>query len=234
MKIQTVVDSQRGCGWRKPGGLYLRTDAPGRDCGKFPVPLEVCPCCHAGIKPSRGWTWINPQPFLDAVRCTSFSLMENKPCPCEMCPMASPPTKAGLLWIGEKFYKTPADWLKESNKLGVSRRISTVPHDFKIGETWVFVAHRLAITMPCPCTVEHRLDKIVSTPPVKDCPDCKGTGNIQSPGMFQAFKPDRIEYVTKGTETAEEIEDLTKRGITPVKVVRDIDQKELAGLATEK
>lgn len=52
--------------------------------------------------------------------------------------------------------------------------------------------------------------------PETECPTCEGTGGL--PGIFHAFRPTAIEYVTRGDETAEEIEALDKRGTTPVKV----------------
>jgi hypothetical protein len=57
--IQTLFEGKRGCGYRKPGGLYLRTDGHGRYCGALPIELTVCPTCSQGIKPARGWTWLN-------------------------------------------------------------------------------------------------------------------------------------------------------------------------------
>ena len=41
-----------------------------------------------------------------------------------------------------------------------------------------------------------------------------------TPGIFRVFRPERIEYVLKGTETEEEIAAIVKRGLTPVRVER--------------
>ena len=113
-----------------------------------------------------------------------------------------PGTKSGLLWIGEKYYPTPEHWLQESQRLGVSRRISQVPRDLTIGETWVFVAHR---AVP--------YAKLV----LEDGEMCKKPG----PAIFHAFKPTAIEYIIRGDEREEELESLVRRGITPICVVRD-------------
>lgn len=211
MNIQTVIDSERGCGWRKPGGIYLRCDGISTACGKMPIPLTVCPCCHAGIKPSRGWTWFNPRPFVESIPCKSEKRN------CNSCILSTPPEKAGLLWIGEKFYPTPEDWSNEAMRLGISRRISALPKGFDLGTTWVFVAHRKVIPG--------------MNPPQSDCPLCKGSGGTmpngtpcacrRGPGIFHVFKPSRVEYVVKGNESEEKLEDLVKRGITPVKVKRE-------------
>lgn len=212
VNIKTVVDSKRGCGWRKPGGIYLRCDGISRACGKLPVPLGICPCCHAGIKPARGWTWIDIRPFTEPVKCA----LEGEAA-CASCVLSHPPAQVGLLWIGEKYYPKPSDWIEEAHKLGVSRRISAVPKDFEVGTTWVFAAHRKAIPgfdeSKCTC----------------HCPDGKGQhlagceGYIATPGIFHVFRPDRIEYVTTGKESEEELAALAKRGLTLVKVQRDTD-----------
>lgn len=195
IEVQTVIDSKRGCGWRKAGGLYLRCDLPGFPCGKLPIPLDVCPCCHAGIKPSRGWTWFDPRPFVEARKCDLPA--------CNMSCVPSDrkltPERAGLLWIGEKFYHKPSDWLEEAARLGVSRRISAVPKDFKVGETWVFAAHRLCIALPAEEGKEPKFQA----------------------GIFHVFRPTRIEYVTSGKESQKKLQALVDRGITPVKVQRE-------------
>ena len=54
-----AVEAKRGCGYRKVGGLYLVSDGLGIPCDRLPITLEVCPCCGAGIKPARGWTWVD-------------------------------------------------------------------------------------------------------------------------------------------------------------------------------
>lgn len=187
IEIKEVIDHERGCGWRKEGGIYMMSSGISMPCGKLPIPLDVCPCCSAGIKPSRGWTWFNPRPFVENVPCTADRKI------CHSCILNTPPDKAGLQWIGEKFYPTPADWLKEAHELGVSRRVSMIPKNFEVGKTWIFAAHRKCIA--------------------------DGEDKWKA-GIFHIWRPDRIEYVTNGKETQEELEALVKRGITPVKVKR--------------
>ena len=46
---------------------------------------------------------------------------------------------------------------------------------------------------------------------------------IYKKGIFSAFVPERIEYVVKGTESPDELENMAKRGITLVNVIRDKD-----------
>ena len=40
--IHKRVEGKRGCGFRKPGGLYM-VSAVSAPCGKLPTPLDICP-----------------------------------------------------------------------------------------------------------------------------------------------------------------------------------------------
>jgi hypothetical protein len=129
-----AIEAKRGCGYRKVGGLYMVGPTTGHDCCKLPVAVHVCPVCAQGIKQTRGWSWIDPRPWL-AKACSYKSLL---------CPAAAPEQlgeRVGLLWIGRQFYPTPASFLHEAKTLGISRRISAVPRGFKVGVHWVFLAH---------------------------------------------------------------------------------------------
>jgi hypothetical protein len=205
MNITTVIEPKRGCGYRVPGGLYLRTDGIGRICGALPIELVVCPTCKQGIKPARGWTWINIAALVDAKGCTfqSWEVANG----CGDCPIADAKIQtAGLLWIGEKFYKTPVEFAKESARMGISRRITMVPRGFTLRETWVALAHRKAI----PVWIE---------------PDKKELD--YKPGIFHIFKPSRIEYVVKDNDPEEKLEKLEKRGFTLIKVEREQQELEV-------
>lgn len=200
--IQTVKDQRRGCGWRKKGGLYLMSDAPARECGLFPLALTVCPCCGVGIKPSRGWTWIQPKLLRAGTgQCTSEATY------CQSCPMwhllvGQEEQPMGLIWIGVRHYPTVAHFQREATLQGISRRIKSVPHDFVLGETWVALAHRHAIQEPLEMGQEPEF----------------------TPGIFRIFKPRRVEVVVGGDESDEEIEALLDRGLTPVVVERVLEQ----------
>lgn len=111
----------------------------------------------------------------------------------------------GLLWVGEKFYPNPYSFVEEAEKLGVSRRISAIPKKIVLGKTWILLAHPKAI----PHDVED-----------------PNTGKVETkfnPGIFYAFKPDRIEQIITKTQS-EDIDfmrAIEKRGITPVIVPDD-------------
>lgn len=190
--IIDVIDHERGCGKRKPGGLYLRSDNFGSSCGKLPLPLSVCPCCSAGVKPSRGWTWIDATKLFEGIACRNARLSTAA---CGQCPLNEGLGKAGLLWVGEGFYKTPEIWIQEAMEFGISRRIAHIPIGFKLRETWVLMAHRKAIT-------DYSVPNVVTL----------------RPGVFQIFLPTRIEYVVSGKETQEQLCQLEKQGVTLVRV----------------
>jgi len=210
VEVEIRVDKQRGCGWRKEGGLYLMGGGVSQPCGKLPIPLRSCPCCGHGIKPTRGWTWVDADALSSPYPCKL-----EKTGKCCTCPLGGKVGRAGLLWIGEKYYSSADEFLSEADDQGVSRRISRVPHGFRVGKTWVLLAHRK--------TVEERCPECKGNGGVfggKPCKECNGDGMIMTAGVFRLFQPTAIEYVTKGDETQEELESLVKRGITPVKVVK--------------
>lgn len=196
-------ESARGCGFRKVGGLYLVFDGAGHDCGKMPIPLCVCPTCGAGIKPARGWTWIDGDALTAEARkksCPrkrSYGQKKARRDACAGCPMDqdAPFGRAGLIWIGEQFYPTPVDFQREAARMGISRRIAAVPRGFEAGKTFVFLAHRFAFPNP-----------LVPEGPF-------------TPGVFSIFVPTRIEIICDGTESDDQIKEYEGRGLTPVKVI---------------
>lgn len=186
MTIITKHEGPRGCGYRKKGGLYFVGGRYGEPCGKLPIELTYCPCCGAGIKFSRGFQWIGSQ-LIEKVPCSASE--------CKQCPVWSGAIERyGLMWVGEKFYPTPDDFLMEARRMGISKRIATVPKDFVVSKDWILLAHKKAI-----CDIVDGKTEYIA-------------------GIFQAFKPTRIEYVVKGDETQEELERMEKRGITLVDV----------------
>ncbi len=143
-KVTTQFEDVRGCGFRAAGqtgvGKYLMG---GRgietDCERLPYPLTVCPCCGEGIKMSRSWTKIQAARLFDPVHSPACT---NRP-ECGNCPICRPHRvgdPAYLLWIGARSY-SPAAFVDEAMRMGVSRRINAIPREFRIGETWVFLAH---------------------------------------------------------------------------------------------
>ena len=223
--IKTMKEGKRGCGYRKTGGLYLMSYGDLFSCGRLPIPLVTCPTCGHGIKPARGWTWVDAHALMEVVKKPVISLVKMtevvatyKPCDnpqCGSCPVQKMIIglikKAGLIWIGEKYYPTPLDYQKEVDQMGFSRRISCVPHGFEIGKTWVLLAHRKAIQNPL----------------------VYGEDPEWTPGIFSVFRPTHIELVVEEDITEEEIEALEKRGITPV-IVKHAEEADTNGSLFEE
>lgn len=208
--IETRSEGRRGCGWRKEGGMYLMSDGPSRECGRLPIPCVTCPCCGRGIKQARGWTWVDGDEIL---RASPECPLRGKPT-CEACAIHDLVRHGigmvGLIWIGERYYPTVRHFQKEAEKMGISRRMSAIPRDFKLGETYVLLAHANAI--------------------LKHPPEMGGEIEYE-PGIFRIFKPERVEIVVSGEESDEVIEGYLKRGLTPVRIERIEDEQTPLGIS---
>lgn len=223
--VRVVTEGARGCGYRKVGGKYLVCDGEAMPCPALPLEVSRCPCCDAGIKPTRGFAWFSPALFFKFPCPPSCERYQERG-RCE--PFKQ--DRAGIVWVGGKFYPKPIDWLAESERMGVSRRIPQVPKDLEVGKTWVFVGHREAVDVKCEC-----FDEIKGPDP--DCEKCDGEGQHKGPGVFSMFKPTRIEVVVDADISQEDADKLIAKGFTPV-VVNRVDENghavdEDGGLVTE-
>jgi hypothetical protein len=188
-----AVEAKRGCGYRKVGGMYLVTFGAGQHCGKMPIRCDICPTCHGGIKPSRGWTWIDPVQLFGERECLTRG-------DCGTCPVGDHRLEQlgpiGLIWVGETHYPTPHSFTDEAKRMGISRRIKAIPKGYQVGETWIAFAHRK----------------------VKFGPDAE-----EAPGIFYFAQPMRIEKVVTASQSEDlaEMDKPRARGITPVIVPDD-------------
>lgn len=201
----SMNESERGCGFRKEGGLYLVADSPSKPCGKLPKEVAVCPTCGHGIKPGRGLQWTDPSAIWKAGPCERGLEYHDNPNltigTCRICPLYDPPDFGTILWIGDDY--TPGTWTAEAVTMGVSRRIPAVPKDnrFVVGKTLVLVGFRKVFDHPCAtCSGSGNLDTSEpGTEPsdelIKACPDCSGSGKVWNPGIVGAFIPKAIEYI---------------------------------------
>lgn len=224
--VTVSVEGKRGCGYRKKGGLYLIGEGIALPCKLLPKELTVCPTCGAGIKFSRGWTKINPRALFalkkaDEAIARDMNRAVCPPCPHDFCPGPrwALEERAGLMWVGAKFYPTLEDFIQEAEKVGISKRIKSVPREFEIGKTWVLLAHIKAYRRPCPKIDLEGHSKVF-------CKLCDN-GFIYSPGIFYAFNPKRVEKVVDEETPKEEIKKLEDRGITPVIVKKKEEQEQL-------
>jgi hypothetical protein len=108
-------------------------------------------------------------------------------------------------------------------QMGVSRRIPAVPRDFKVGQTWIALAHPKAVPGEC----DHGAPAGM---PCANCPDGASAGEWRG-GVVTFFRPTAIEYVVKGDETEDELDALEERGFRLVKVVRAGEQTEIGEAA---
>ena len=230
-----AVEAKRGCGYRKVGGLYLVSGGFGVPCDRLPIELTVCPCCHGGFKQSRGWTWIDVALLVGGDH-TINTPSKSYPCDCQSlgrcCPLCENVKglgKAGLLWIGEKFYPTPADFDREGAAMGISRRISAIPRNFKVGETWILLAHPKTIARNCSTCggsgyedCQHRGAAPADHLLAPLCEKCKGSGREHAAGIFKLWRPSAIEKICKESERGSAmVAELEAKGITPIFVPDD-------------
>lgn len=210
MEVLTRVEPRRGCGYRKAGpggvGIYLVGGYGGERCERLPYPIHKCPTCGHGIKRSRSWTWVDPREFFEGPpHCSSKGPGMDQHYHWA-CPLCSPervfrPDDAtaengkavsdglGLLWIGEKHYPTVADFAEEAARMGVSRRLPSIPKGFVPGKTWVALVHPKAI-------LQGRL----------------GEDAEHVPGIFHVFRPSGVDLVIDDPENVpEKAERLAKR-----------------------
>jgi hypothetical protein len=181
------VEPRRGCGFRKIGGLYLVSDGRGVVCDRLPIVLGICPTCGHGVKQTRGFTWVDAA----ALAGVHPNCKDDFACPLCMAPHEL--GRCGLLWIGEKFYKTPDDFDREAASLGVSRRITAIPRGFKVGETWILFAHPKAVQVVGVMEIDYK------------------------PGIFKVWRPQRIEKILPESKRgSEEAAALSEKGITAV------------------
>ena len=192
-----ACEARRGCGYRKVGGLYMVGGGFGVPCDRLPFELSVCPCCGAGIKQTRGWTWVDVAALAGGNHVITGSA-GCKPCGCfsgcPLCHNVKGMGKAGLLWVGAQFYPTIEHFEAEAKALGVSRRITAVPKNFEMGKTWILFAHPRGI--------------------IKAVDDLKAA---YVPAIFRVWKPERLERIFKESDrNSEAVAADVKRGITPV------------------
>lgn len=184
MFVEVVVEDERGCGFRHSGpdgvGIYLVGNASISSCARLPFPLTVCPCCGAGVKFSRSFTWIDPSklfdPALEPLPDYEDPLHDTRAC--RMCnPEETTGDKAGLIWVGEKFYPTASHFAREAARMGISRRLPAIPNGFRVGIDAIYLAH------------------------IKAAP---GPNMEWSPGVFGVFVPSRVELVIDDPEDVPE------------------------------
>ena len=216
MEPRISYEVERGCGMRKVGGLYLVSPPTGISCGRFPIHTTVFPTCSAGIRPARGFTWVDGDVIRDmAPLCPEMeyeievAAIEARPrgeC-CTDCPMSPDYPRniytAGLIWIGTMHYPDPQAFEREGAVMGFSRRLpgNRLPRGFDIGNTWVFLGHKFAVA-PW---------KVQGYDPSTDKDNLK-----MEPGIFGIWRPTAAEKVVDEDYDSDEVARLERRGIDAV------------------
>lgn len=185
-EIEISYEVARGCGFRHGGNdyrLYLMGSGEGEPCECMPFALTVCPCCGEGYRYSRSPRKVQATAIFAHSECTGEGSHSHHLCP--VCTPEKAGTESWLIWIGEKHYPSANDYMLESMANGVSRHIKSVPQGFKVGESWVLLAHKKALA-------------VVEEGEV-----------IEKPAIFYVYKPSRIDIVVN-TENPDELSDTVK------------------------
>lgn len=161
----------RGWQWVEPRKLFPPKERATGDLP--PLPKMTSNCCY-GVAESRKLL-----PFVGDGYTSHSAVLAL----CERCPLGAgmPEGRHGLIWIGGGHYESPADFMVESKKMGVSRKIKAVPKGFELGKTVVYFAHAKAIV-----DVEEANLK-----------DLGPAGWKYKPGIFTAFVPTEIDLVVE-------------------------------------
>jgi hypothetical protein len=188
------MEQERGCGWRKIGGFYLCGEGVSVACDGLPLDLEPCSECGFAMGFSRGVQLI-PRGYLESKVQRAHKTRDcTDTFPCAVC---TPGQTTAFMWVSKDLY-SPSSFIAEARKMGVSKRFArgSLPREFKIGQTWVLLAHKKANFL-------------------KDPQDFT-KGYNEAPGVFYAFRPQRIEVPMWKDSEAQEIRDLEVQGFTVV------------------
>lgn len=222
--IRDSVEKQRGCGYRKPGGLYLVTSLGGVGCGKLPIEIKPCPSCGTTIKQSRGIQIITEEEnhfqfeMIRDAECLTDGLAATGRTSCLTCgPFRMGVDKYGLMWVGEKFYPTTKDFRDEAALMGVSKRISAIPREFKVGQDYMCLAHPKAITPEFISIKDESTGRVIH----KKVWEPMDGNQYNTAGIFMIILPTAVEYVVTGKETKKKLKELQDRGVSLVNVIPD-------------
>lgn len=179
-----------------------------RECGDEVI---ACPQCGEQMEKANEFA---ERKFVNIWLCKDCRIAIKRhpePCSCDIhCPVCHPPEKAFMLWVGEKYYPTPHDFAIEAEKLGVSKAVPSIPRDFELGKTLVYLAHRKAVDL----YIENKNTLV-------------GYEMKKHSGIFMAFRPTHFEILIKESDykaKKEEYDKLEERGIKVIVVPDNYDE----------
>ena len=111
------------------------------------------------------------------------------------------------MWVGKRQY-TPESFIREAEKMGISKRIAAIPKNLEFGRTRILLAH------PEAGRREKETKETLTGKKIEKCP-----------AIFYGFTPKAVEQIIteKQSKSKRFMKKLEKRGITPV-VVPDNDE----------
>ena len=209
------MESERGCGYRQWHGVYFVSGKFIAQCDRGLIELEPCSCCGERPRFNRGLTGIKPfKLFGDHENCSDK----------KNCFVCYPPKNAFLDWVGKTNY-TMESFVIEAHQMGISRRYTSdaLPVGFQIGRSIIYLAMEKVI--------EKTIAETIAEPN-------KRARKIKTDAIFMAYIPQRVEklfHLSEFTEThnlkahdpknldeiefcgtCDAIEDIMRKGITPV------------------
>lgn len=225
------METERGCGWRQIGGIYLVDDGGSVQCDGLPVELKTCPCCEFKVKQSRSMQAVHAgylgglmrghdcHEDFDGCPLCYFSCYYHaqKLLPVKEQKKLGVPTEFYLMFVSKEFY-TPESFVAEAVKQGISKRISpnSLPKNFRVGHDWVFLAHKEVPFRGDLSREECDMGMLQAEPEFKRA-------------IFYAFKPKRLELLLwKGTD-AQTIADYEQAGYAVVLIERTPENIERHG-----
>ncbi|GAI94307.1 unnamed protein product, partial [marine sediment metagenome] len=165
--------------------MYLYGEFISSPCDRMPFPLTVCPVCGQGIKVSRGFTQVNPYQLWGTHRDCKDHFR-----PCFLCDPQDEP--AYIMSVGEKYYKTPQDFVKEALAMGISKRIPFIPKGLELGKTVIYLAHPKACEVRESAVLQQAMAIVEESQ--TNQPRLLETERVEKKlGIFCAFIPKRVE-----------------------------------------
>ena len=130
------------------------------------------------------------------------------------------PVSDFLMFVGSSFY-TVASFVEEARRLGVSKRIATIPDGMNMGQSRVFLAAEGPKgQVRCPRCMGHgeKPEFGLKTDPDEPCPWCKGKGTVRQNVIFGYFIPTRIDLIVRDDEAAAMRQEIIDKQINIVKL----------------
>src|SRR6266568_498238 len=115
-----AVEKERGCGYRKAGGIYVRGEI------EKGIPVSWVPFC-TDYTFSRGMAWAESERLFRTLTPPKGGIEEL------LQERWRSYKRLALMWVGDRYY-TKQSFIEEAVSIGVSKRVANIPHDLKPGD----------------------------------------------------------------------------------------------------